>query len=185
MCLYFASLLHLYVYLFLLKAFPSTINKVIENLNWWYYAPNKANRPCVSRIEHLLLQHQYQLHLPMVIPSLNTSEYVTAPQHRVFPRAVLGIGGHNGGMATRSPGFQLDPVLLTKTWINPTQARVVMEPLSAFGEKVVNDAFGDRVTITRVDKMPERERISMSRSPLPEIRRSTSRSPLPEIRKSS
>ena len=86
-------------------------------------------------------------------------------------------------MATRSPGFQLDPVLLTKTWINPTQARVVMEPLSAFGEKVVNDAFGDRVTITRVDKMPERR--SMSRSPLPEIRRSTSRSPLPEIRKSS
>ena len=86
-------------------------------------------------------------------------------------------------MATRSPGFQLDPVLLTKTWINPTQARVVMEPLSAFGEKVVNDAFGDRVTITRVDKMPERR--SMSRSPLPEIRRSVSRSPLPEIRKSS
>ena len=81
--------------------------------------------------------------------------------------------------------FQVDPVLLTKTWINPTQARVVMEPLSAFGEKVVNDAFGDRVTITRVDRMPERERRSMSRSPLPEIRRSKSRSPLPEIRKSS
>ena len=76
-----------------------------------------------------------------------------------------------------------DPVFLTKTWLNPAEAHVIMEPLSAFGEKVVNDKFGDKVTITRVNKMPSKSESRKSRHDTLEARdaervRKSSRSPI-------
>ena len=73
--------------------------------------------------------------------------------------------GQDGAMPGqfRAHGWE-DPVIITKTWINPSQAQVIIEPLSSFGG--VNEGFGEEVTITKVNNMPVRDATKSRRSPI-------------------
>ena len=76
-------MLHLCVYLFLLKAFPSTINKVIENLNYVLYHESEHQikpivRVCLALELPCCAKVITQRHLMMVILPPILSEYVTA-----------------------------------------------------------------------------------------------------------